>query len=505
MAIIDELLVGLGFEFDEKELDDFNKSISGVKDTMLKFAAAAGVATAAVGALLQTSASATDEITKQARQLNILTGEYDALLHASAITVGNTQAMSGALQNLSVRASEAARGMGSGVEAFGMLGISVTDVNGELKSTDQLLLETADALNDLGDQGQRLELADKLGIREIDLLLRDGAEGIRQLTDEAKTLGVITDTDSQAAEEFNDSMTRMFRILDSVRRMIATALLPQAEELIKTFTEWVKVNKEIIKQRFESFVTFLTKALTIMGKAVGVVIDGFGMLIEAVGGLDNAFELLLLTMGVVFGAKVLSSIFAFIKLIRTAGTAILVLQAKLLLIPILIGAVIAALALLIEDIITFAQGGDSLFGKMLEEFPLIEKGFNIIRDTLTDIWELIQSIGKGIGEFAGAIVVGTEKLIEDPLGTAGEFIQGLNPFSGETVDEVGNFLQGLNPFSSEPPTSAAGQTNKSTTMNQENNFNITSNNPEEVGEAVRKVVEDMAGTAIRNTNSVVDQ
>jgi len=41
-------------------------------------------------------------------------------------------------------------------------------------------------------------------------------------------------------------------------------------------------------------------------------------------------------------------------------------------------------------------------------------------------------------------------------------------------------------------------------ITQTNTFSISSNNPEEVGEAVRKVVEDMAGTGIRNTVSAVD-
>ena len=243
MSIIDELLVGLGFEFDEKELDSFNKQVNETKKLLGGLVKITIAASAAVGALIKTSATATDEVTKQARQINVLVSEYDALLHASEITTGSTGAMSSALQNLSVRASEASRGVGSGVEAFGMLGISVTDANGNLKTTDKLLSETADALNAFADQGQRLELADKLGLREIDLLLRDGSAGIKKLTDEAKELGVITKEDAKAAEDFNDAQSRMFRALNTVRRLIATGLLPQVQKSIDSFTEWLKINK----------------------------------------------------------------------------------------------------------------------------------------------------------------------------------------------------------------------------------------------------------------------
>lgn len=485
MAIIDELLVGLGFDFDEKELDSFQKSVDKTKETLGKFIKITFAATAAVGALLKTSATATDEVTKQARQVNVLTAEYDALLHASEITTGSSQNVSAALQNLSVRASEAARGMGSGVEAFGMLGISATDANGKIKTTDVLLSETADALNNLEDESQRLELADKLGIRDINLLLLEGSDGIKKLTDEAKELGTITEEDAKAAEAFNDAQTRMLRVMNTVRRMIATGLLPQLQTVIDSFTEWLKTNKEIIKQRFQIFVKVLAKVLSALGKIFGALLDIMGRFVDAIGGLDNALKLLVITFGAIAAMRIAAMFLKFIMLMRTAGTAALVMNAKMLLIPILIGAAIAALGLLIDDILTFINGGNSLFGDMLKEFPLVNKAFETMRDVLSEVWGFVEKIGKGIGEFAGAAITSVSSFIDDPLGKAGDF------------------LSGLNPFSNEPPASAGGTTN-SKNITQTNTFQITSNNPEEVGEAVRKVVEDMAGTGIRNTVSAVD-
>lgn len=532
MAIIDELLVGLGFDFDEKELKTFQKSVDSAKESMGKLIKVTFAATAAVGALLKTSATATDEVTKQARQINVLTGEYDALLHASEITTGNSQNMAGALQNLSVRASEASRGMGSGVEAFGMLGISVTDANGKLKTTDVLLSETADQLNNLGDQGQRLELADKLGIREIDLLLRDGSEGIKKLTDEAKELGVITEADSKAAEAFNDAQARMFRALDSVRRLIATGLLPQVQEGIDAFTEWVKANKEIIKQRFHIFVKVLGKVLAGLGKIFGVILDLTGRLVDALGGLDNALKLIVITFGAIIGSKIILTFFTFIKLMKTAGTAALVMNAKMMLIPLLIGAAIAALGLLIDDFITFTEGGDSLIGRLLEKFPMLKSAFETIGAVIKTTWDLITGFGEGVGEFIGAVVVGFNNFsevfpginsafetmkntlaeiwgfVEKIAGGIGEFagaaVESVSGFVDDPLGSTGDFLSSLNPFSSEPPSSAGATNNSSKNITQTNTFSISSNNPEEVGEAVRKVVEDMAGTGIRNTVSAVD-
>ncbi len=498
MAIIDELLVGLGFEFDEKDLDSFQKSVDRSKAILSKFIKVTFAASAAVGTLLKTSATATDEITKQARQVNILTGEYDALLHASEITTGNSQNMASALQNLSVRASEAARGVGSGIEAFGILGVSVTDTNGELKSTDVLLSETADALNNLGDQGQRLELADKLGIREIDLLLRDGSEGIRKLTNEAKALGTITEADSKAAEAFNDAQARMLRALNTVRRMIATGVLPQLQEVVDSFTEWLKVNKKIIKQKFDKFIKILAKVLSALGKIFSFILDLTGRFIDVVGGLDNALKLLVITFGAIVAMRIGAMFITFINLMRTAGTAALVMNAKMLLIPILIGAAIAALGLLIDDILTFINGGDSLFGKMLKDFPMVTKSFEFLKNLLNDILVFFEDIGNAIGEFTFDSVVKIKQVIDNPLGT----VEG-------ALDSAGEFLSGFNPFSSSPPASAGATINNKNnsnknTVKQTNTIIIKSDSPKEAGQEVKKVMEEFISNGIRNTTSTVD-
>jgi len=518
MAIVDELLVGLGFEFDEKELGNFQKSVDSTTKVLGNFIKVTFAATAAVGALLGTSAKATDEVTKQARQVNVLTGEYDALLHASEITTGSSQSVSAALQNLSVRASEAARGVGSGVEAFGMLGISATDANGKIKTTDVLLSETADALNNLEDESQRLELADKLGLKEINLLLLEGSGGIKKLTDEAKALGVITEEDAKAAEAFNDAQSRMLRVLNTVRRMIATGLLPELQNVIDTFTEWLKANKAIIKQRFQVFVKVLGKVLSVLGKTFGIVLDILGRFVDTIGGLDNALRLLVITFGAIIAMRIGALFLSFVTLMRSAGTAALVMNAKMLLIPILIGLAIAALALLIEDIITFINGGDSLFGEMLKEFPLINKAFEILREILSEVWDFVQMIGKGIGEFAGAAITNITKVIEDPAGVAGDILESVTP-DENTLSNIGGFLKsispfadsekegnGFNPLSSEPPESAGSTNNASSnsTVTQTNTFQITSDNPVEVGETVKKVIEDMIDTGINNTVSAVE-
>ena len=113
------------------------------------------------------------------------------------------------------RASEAQRGIGEGVEAFGLLGISVTNANGELKSSDQLLIEVAGAMEGLS-AARQIELAEKLGLSGSIRLLQQGRDEVVRLTEDARALGVTTQKDAAIAAEFQDGLTRLWRVVKQI-------------------------------------------------------------------------------------------------------------------------------------------------------------------------------------------------------------------------------------------------------------------------------------------------
>jgi len=209
MAVIDELLVGLGFEYDSKELDKFKSDVDKTVTSIKQFATVVISATAALTAFVAASANASDEQGKLADEIGVSVGEIDALEFALKRSGGTAQGMADALRQLSVRAAETARGVGEGVEAFSLLGISAEDTQGSISN---LLLEISDRFKDLS-QTQQIELADKLGIRGALRLLQQTPEGIQKLIQEAKELGVTTRKDAAVSAEFNDSLTTFGKLL----------------------------------------------------------------------------------------------------------------------------------------------------------------------------------------------------------------------------------------------------------------------------------------------------
>jgi len=378
MPLLDELLVGLGFEYDPKESKKFNDDIKKSVDLVKGLTRAAVAGAAAITGLVVASTLASDEQGKLAAEIGDTVENIDALQFALKRSGGTADGMTNSLRSLAVRASEAARGVGSGVEAFGLLGIEVLDANGNLKTTTDLMSEVAKQFETLG-KSKQIELADKLGIRDSIRLLQQGRGSIAALTAEARALGVTTAEDALIAADFQDSLTDVWQITKDVTRTIAKALAPGMKELNNNFTEWWKTNKDLIKLKLPEWIDKITSGIKLLTIAVG----GF-----------LAFRLV-------------GHLVALITLFKGLTVVTLAATAAAFLLPALLAAAAVAFVALIEDAKTFFEGGESFIGDMLEKFPEWNKELKIVAGTFGLLADFTQVIFDGwskifdldIGEF----------------------------------------------------------------------------------------------------------
>ncbi len=375
MAILDELLVGLGFEYDPKEMTQFKKDLETTTKSIKFLAKAAIAGAAAITGLTVASTAATDEQGKLASEIGDTVENIDALQFALKIAGGSSEGMSNSLRQLAIRASEAARGTGSGVEAFGLLGISATDANGQVKKTSDLMLEVSQRFQGLG-KAQQIELADKLGIRDSVLLLQQGPKAIRELTDEAMALGVTTSADAKAAADFQDSLTGVWQVTKQISRLFAKSFAPILQKTNDGFIEWWKNNRAIIEQNLPMWIDKAAR--------------GFKVLTVAV----------LSTLAVLFA------------------------------VPIILGTIIAAFAGLTEDAKVFFEGGESFIGDMIDKFPKWAEELRVVAAIFATIADLITMIFDGWSKVTDLIdkfsIEGLKEVISNIPGFLGD-ITGINP------------------------------------------------------------------------------
>lgn len=424
MALIDELLVGLGFEYDPEEMNQFKEDVSKTTGVIKNLARMAVVGATAITGLAIASTRASDEQGKLADEIGDSVENIDALQFALERSGGSADGMTNSLRSLSIRAAEAARGVGSGVEAFGLLGISATDSNGNLKKSSDLMLEVSQRFQGLS-KSQQIDMADKLGLSDSIRLLQQGPGAIRELTEEARALGVTTAEDAAAAAEFQDGLTNIWKIVKQVGRTLARQFVPIIQELTDSFIDWWKVNRQIIEQNLPEWIEKATFAIKLLTIAAGAWI----------------------------AMRLVSHIMSLITVMKAFSAATMVANASAMLIPALIAAAIVAVGLLIDEIMTFLDGGESFIGDLVEKFPILGEviyavadAFKFLGDIASRVWETITGLVDAVmnfklpESFTNAIDTIKNLSFDGAIEATGDFFSSLNPFSNDdqTIPELSN-------------------------------------------------------------------
>ena len=203
----------------------------------------AGASIAALGvgitALVMPVARVGDEFFKLSQKTGVSVEALTALDYAAKLSDVSTEGMTKALQKLSVAMFDTQINGVEGSAALRALGVSATDVNGQIRPTEQVLLDLADKFSAMPDGADKAALAVKLFGKEglsIIPFLNQGRAGITALMEEAQRLGLVMSEDvARASEVFNDNLTRLSALFEGVQRQIGAAVIP----VLADFTEQV--------------------------------------------------------------------------------------------------------------------------------------------------------------------------------------------------------------------------------------------------------------------------
>tara|TARA_R110000851_G_scaffold96792_2_gene209938 strand:+ start:21539 stop:22924 length:1386 start_codon:yes stop_codon:yes gene_type:complete len=411
MSILDELLVELGFDYDPKEVKQFNEDVAETVNTVGNLAKIAVAAAAAITGLTIASTRASDEQGKLAGEIGESVENIDALQFALERSGGSAEGMANSLQQLSIRASEASRGLGSGVEAFGLLGVSSTDAQGKLKPVSDLMLEISKSFEGL-DKSKQIELADKLGIRDSIRLLQQGPSAIKELTDEAQALGVTTAQDAAIAAEFQDSLTNLWRVVKQVSRVLSKVFAPVLNSIVTSFVDWWKINKDIIEQNIPVWIERITLALKFLSAAVGVFL----------------------------AMKLVGHLAALASIMKTVSVSALIMNGAIMALPALIAGVISGFILLAEDAKVFFEGGESFIGDMLEKYPKWAEEITAVAAVFATIADVTSMVFDGWSKIFDLFSNSTLDDVIDTLGNIPGFLGDVTGFSSlggsESIPEL---------------------------------------------------------------------
>lgn len=241
-----------------------------------------------------------DEVQTLAVQYNLTTDEVQEYMYMQELADVSVETIAGSLTKLTKNMGEAKDGTGNAAEAFDKLGISVTDSNGELRSSQEVFKDAIDALGQIENATERDTVSMALfgkGAQDLNPLIALGAEGFADLASEAHSAGAVMSGDAlQAAGEFGDTLERAKERTDALKRQIGEKLIPVFGDLLEKVLEWAdgvdwdKVGSTI-SRAFEvvsGAVTLLIEDIKSVISWIQTAIADAQALIEKIRGITNA-------------------------------------------------------------------------------------------------------------------------------------------------------------------------------------------------------------------------
>jgi hypothetical protein len=276
MAVIRELVTKLGFKVDTKAIDDFDKKVFKLNKNVKRLAIAfTGAVTAGI-AMAKSAANVGDEIAKTARAYGVSTDFLQKYRFAAELA-GVEQSKFNSTLNIANRMlGQAAMGGNDAAKAYEELGVSIRDSNGDVRSLDDVFLEALAAIERIPTASERAALAMRIFGRDggqVANLLSSDLEELENQANRFENLGLVIDEETlQRSEDFNDQLTEFWAILRGLRVIIGAALLPQMQELVSRFSEFITENKELIQQNAISFFQSLFVVVKFLVDAISSLI-----------------------------------------------------------------------------------------------------------------------------------------------------------------------------------------------------------------------------------------
>lgn len=228
-----------------KSLDGFASSLKTIGAGIAGFvsgAAIAGFTGLAIG--IKKTVDSMDELSKSAQKVGLTTEELSKLAYAGDLADVSLETLTSSLGKLTKAQAAALDTSSKTAEVFDALGIAVKSADGSLRSSSDVLADFAQRFQELGGSPEAVAAGFQIfgrSFQELIPLLKDGRQGIQDAGDELQRFGGVISTEAgQAAEEFNDNLTRLKVQFSAIFAQIAQQLLPTLVELSTNLNDLAK-------------------------------------------------------------------------------------------------------------------------------------------------------------------------------------------------------------------------------------------------------------------------
>lgn len=435
--VIKEFLVGLGFKVDEAGMAKFSSSIATATTTVVAIGTATTAAAATLVKGVERISSSFVVMEKLATQFRTSASAIDEFADAAGILGISEETSTATLKNLDRAIMDTSMGLGRAKKVFEDLGISVKDANGKIKPTSAVMAELNEKFKGM-EYGKQIRVMERLGIDQSMLRYFNADMGVLRKDMEAIDKAADFDFDKAIAESksFHDTWRTAYQEVQKWKLLFKTTMESVAVKLMPKMLAQIKAMTE-------GMVNFRRKVMENLPKAINAIMPVIGVVMR----ISEAF--ITVTARIATGAatiigwilKVNNITHGWAGYIAAAMLAWKYLNLAFLKSPLgIIIALGAAVALLIDDYMTWKEGGESLIdwggrfgttmkvvtgiltavlGTMvaLKAGTLLYAGALAISKAATIAWAATQAIMTGVMNVAAAAIwVFNAALAANPIG-----------------------------------------------------------------------------------------
>lgn len=426
--VLKEFLARLGFQVDEAGLQKFSSSLATATARAAAFGVGVMAAAAGIYAGIYKIAEHNAELLSTAESLGMSVAKLRELNFVASMTGSSSEALKSSLQGLKGAMAGALIGQG-GLAAFARLGINIKDAKGHLRDTADVLAEVGQKIKGM-DRPKAEMFLGQLGIDKG--LYKMLTQDVSGLTNAYREMYAATGMDAQKAAEQSRGFIQETKMLKTVLGLLAEsagiAFIGKMGADVARFRKLLMENFSKIVNVLQAFIGMILRVAAFFGALTIRLFQWIGGIVDWFTKLDKS------TQAIILGVLGFAAAWKYLNLSFLATP---------------LGAIITgiiALVALIDDFMTYLEGGESLidWGPWADSIMAVVAALRPLLDALGQVWDMVKGpLMEGFRNFGQDVLA----ILGDVLGAIVAFITAVvrlfqGDFSG-AIDAVLKVFQRL--------------------------------------------------------------
>lgn len=257
----------------DKALEALNGIDAGTAASIGTFVAFAAAITKVEQKLIDLTNNASD-YAREVQQFSSMTGQTTEQVqewqYVSGLLGVSYDRIRDSLKEVTNKMQEADQGSGDAAEAFKKLGVNIRGSDGQLRSANDVFLDTIEALGNMQNQSERDALAMDLmseSAQELNPIIEAGREKISDYAQEAHDMGVVLEEDElKALTNVKTAFVKLQEQQEATKNQLATEFAPYLESFYNDATEGIATLGDTLEE--SGIVTAFGELLQFIGELI---------------------------------------------------------------------------------------------------------------------------------------------------------------------------------------------------------------------------------------------